>query len=720
MKYGAIPMKNTYDKHQSTTLSVLIKLLKGRWIRRSSTYRAVIWLAVLSMVLLWVGRSQFNRSVKAFSPMTVSPLAYSEASILHASDGEVNDYFGMVSVSGDTLVVGAHGEDGGVGDPKPDAGVVYVFERHDGGTNNWGEVAILRASDAQEGDNFGWSVSISNDIIVVGAHLEDGGVGDSTSEAGAAYVYERHHGGTNNWGEVAILRASDAQENDNFGGAVSISGNTIIIGATVEDGGVGDSTSEAGAAYVYERHHGGTNNWGEVAILRASDAQAGDNFGSSVSINGDTLVVGAAFEAGGVGDPIPEAGAAYVYERHQGGTNNWGEVTILRASDAQAGDNFSAGDAALSLSNDTVVVGAWQEAGGTANLGLGTGAAYIFERHHGGTNNWGEVAILRASDAQAGDNFGGKVSLSNNTILVGATDEDGGAGDPKPNAGAAYVFGRHHGGTNNWGELTVLRANDAQAGDFFGASVGISGDTLIIGASSEDGGAGDPKPNAGAAYTFIPSRLTYLPLMARIPSADDLLVDFEEDGWAFSHMRSFYDENLEALFIFGRLTNKTGNAVEMDEITGHFLDDAGNIIAEIDDSDLGYYTLLPPDTYTPFWVSTSELQSLTGFELEVGVFPPEDVTVRDNFTPINENRLPDEDGNYCVTGQLQDEAGEQLGDISIIITLYDNNNKVINFDFPDLEDPEAGAVLTIEKICVDTFGVDVNRHEFQAWEEIYE
>lgn len=232
-----------------------------------------------------------------------------------------------------------------------------------------------------------------------------------------------------------------------------------------------------------------------------------------------------------------------------------------------------------------------------------------------------------------------------------------------------------------------------------------------------------PVPEATA--TPIPeASATPVPEATNTPesteSGTSFLADFEHDGWGFSHMRSFYNEDFEALFIYGRLTNKTGTAVEMDDITGHFLDKAGNIASEIDGSDLGFYTLLPPDAYTPFWVSSSELQTITNFELQVETFEPEAVDVRDNFTAVNENRLPDEDGNYCVTGQLQDEAGEQLGDINVIITLYDGNNKVINFDFPDLEDPEAGAVLTIEKICVEAFGVEVSYHEFQAWEEIYE
>ncbi len=130
--------------------------------------------------------------------------------------------------------------------------------------------------------------------------------------------------------EEAILRASDGQANDEFGISVAISGDTALVGANEEDGGPGDPASLVGAAYVFGRNQGGMNNWGEVAKLTASDAQAGDQFGNSVAISGDTALV----------TRLTGGGAAYVFDRNQGGINNWGEVKKLTASDAQAGDQF--------------------------------------------------------------------------------------------------------------------------------------------------------------------------------------------------------------------------------------------------------------------------------------------------------------------------------------------------------------------------------------------
>ena len=273
------------------------------------------------------------------------------------------------------------------------------------------EVQKLLASDAQNGDEFGVSVSISGDRAIVGAHQEDEGAGD----AGAAYVYERDGAGV--WQEVQKLVASDAQFVDNFGWSVSISGDRAIVGAWREDAG----GSDAGAAYVFERNGAGV--WQEVQKLVASNAQTDYYFGHSVSISGDRAVVGARWEDAAAS----RAGAAYVFERNGAGV--WQEVQKLVASDAGSFDEFGW---SVSISGDRAVVGSWlEDAGGTD-----AGAAYVYERD--GTGVWQEVQKLVASDAQGGDNFGYSVSISGDRAVVGARLEDAGGS----NAGAAYVYER--------------------------------------------------------------------------------------------------------------------------------------------------------------------------------------------------------------------------------------------------------------------------------------
>jgi hypothetical protein len=374
---------------------------------------------------------------------------------LSPSDAAANDAFGFsVSISADTLVVGAPVKDSS-------SGAAYVFDRNNGGGNNWGQVRKLAASDAAAGNQFGHSVSITADTAVVGAYVRN-------FFTGAAYVFDRNNGGGNNWGQLKILTASDAAAGDAFGDSVSISGDTVVAGAPGKN-------SNTGAAYVFDRNNSGANNWGQAEKLSASDAAGGDEFGYSVSISGDTVVVGA------IGKNVA-SGAAYVFDRNNGGANNWGQVQKLTPSDVTANDAFGF---SVSISGDTLVVAA---------LGKNsfTGAAYVFDRNNGGANNWGQVQKLTASDAQAGDQFGVSVSISGDTVVVGAFAKNSGTG-------VAYMFDRNYGGPNNWGQARKLTASDAEAGDGFGYSVSISGDTLVVGANAKNSAAG---ADAGAAYVF--------------------------------------------------------------------------------------------------------------------------------------------------------------------------------------------------------------------------
>jgi len=362
----------------------------------------------------------------------------SQARILRASDAQNGDGFGRsVSISGDTIVVGAPFEAGGSGNPAASAGAGYVFERNQGGAGNWGQVAILHASDLQTGDRFGVSAGISGDTIVIGAESEDGGSGDPTGDSGAGYVFERDQGGTGSWGQVTVLRSSDSQAGDSFGNSVAVDGDTAIVGAPHEDGGSGDPVSASGAAYVFERDQGGAGSWGQAAALRASDAQTNDYFGTSVAISGDVAVVGAEYEDGGSGDPTSASGAAYIFGRDQGGTGSWGEITPLRASDPLTHDHFGC---SVAVSGNVIAVGAYQADGGLGDPVNGAGAGYAFERNAGGADNWGEVAILAGSDAQTGDEFGYSVALHGVTMVFGARSEDGGPGNPASATGAAYLF----------------------------------------------------------------------------------------------------------------------------------------------------------------------------------------------------------------------------------------------------------------------------------------
>jgi hypothetical protein len=342
---------------------------------------------------------------------------WGEVTKLTASDAEANDRFGgSVAISGDTVVVGASWKDG-AGTAR---GAVYVFERNEGGEDNWGEVTKLTASDAMDYDRFGQSVAIDKDTIAVGGDLYLVRANQEGEDRGAVYVFERNEGGEGNWGEVTKLTASDAADGDFFGQSVAIDGDIIVVGAPWKD----DTGRNRGAVYVFERNEGGEGNWGEATKLTASDAMDNDMFGQSVDIRGDTIVVG-----GDNREDETELWAAYVFERNEGGEGNWGEATKLTASDAMDNDSWIR---SVAMSGDILVVGT-NYINGQDEF---SGSAYVFEWNADGVSNWVEVTKLTASDAEANDRFGGSVAISGDAIVIGAYAKD----SEEINSGAAYVY----------------------------------------------------------------------------------------------------------------------------------------------------------------------------------------------------------------------------------------------------------------------------------------
>ena len=386
---------------------------------------------------------------------------------LTASDAAASDYFGFsVSISGDTALVGAHGDD----DNGSDSGTTYVI-RYNG--SNWVEEAKLTASDGAASDSFGISVSISSDTVLVGAMADD----DNGSNSGSAYVF-RYNG--SNWVEEAKLTASDGAASDFFGLSVSISSNIVLVGAYGDD----DNGSVSGSAYVF-RYNG--SNWVEEPKLTASDGAASDHFGFSVSISGDTALVGAYEDD----DSGPVSGSAYVF-RYNG--SNWAEEMKLTASDGAASDFFGR---SVSISGDTALVGSLAD----DDNGSSSGSAYVF-RYNG--SNWVEEAKLTASDGVAGDYFGRSVAIFGDIVLVGADEDD----DNGSQSGSAYVF-RYNG--TNWVEEAKLTASDGAALDYFGRSVSTSSGTALVGSLLDD----DNGSESGSAYVFgEPARPAQLPSLS--------------------------------------------------------------------------------------------------------------------------------------------------------------------------------------------------------------
>ena len=427
-----------------------------------------------------------------------------------------------LSSDGNTLAVGARNEAG-------DTGAVYVFAKSAG---SWVKQSDLTVSPSAAGDFFGTSVSLSADgnTLAVGAKESVG------SGTGTVYIFKRNG--------VIWSQADSDKANvtgpDSFGAAVSLSddGTTLAVGAPEEDNpntGVGaidnlNGAGLAGAAYIFTVDNNG-NSLQEIYI-KADNAEGGDLFGSSVSLSadGNTLVVGATGEnssvtgasaaVGAVNNAALAAGAAYVYVRNG---SSWLLESYIKASNTGDGDNFGS-SVSLSDNGNTLAVGATFEdsmatdiGGDDTNNGAdGAGAAYVFSRSD---SAWTQQAYIKASNTDAGDNFGKSVSLSadGNVLAVGATGEQSSAtgvdGDEVTgalsNAGAAYLYIRDAG---IWSKQAYLKASNTGQGDAFGTSIELSGDgnTLSVGAKDEDGSAtgigGNLTDNnatgAGAVYLY--------------------------------------------------------------------------------------------------------------------------------------------------------------------------------------------------------------------------
>ena len=463
---------------------------------------------------------------------------------LNPSITNLNDRFGSaisMSADGTTLVVSAILEDSATADDQTDnsaadAGAVYVFVRSG---SSWTQQAYLKASNAEAGDQFGTTVSLSADgnTLSVGSYLEDSSAtainGDQTDNAasasGAVYVFTRSDG---SWSQQAYIKPSNPGVGDYFGITVSLSndGNTLAVGSRY-DSGENDSLDKAGAAFIFVRS--GTD-WSQQAYLQASNAANvsafGNQFGSKLSLSGDgnTLAVGAPREESKAIDvdgdqtdkSLPGAGAVYVFTRSN---TAWSQQAYIKASNTDENDLFGS-ELALSDDGNTLAVGAGFEDGNATgingdkndNSASNAGAVYVYARNN---SAWSSVAYIKASNTTANSYFGYSldVSADGSTLAVGALSEKSNAiglgGDQsntsKLSSGAVYIFRFND---SSWSQQAYIKASNTGVGDSFATSLALSGDgnTLAVGADSEDSSATgvdgdqsrDDATDAGAVYVY--------------------------------------------------------------------------------------------------------------------------------------------------------------------------------------------------------------------------
>ena len=472
--------------------------------------------------------------------------SFAQRAYIKASNTEAGDFFGnWLTLDGDTLTVAARYEDSGTtgvnGDQADNSasnsGAVYVFTRDASGM--WNQQAFIKASNTGNGDQFGFSLALDGDTLAVEAHAEDSSTtgidGDqadnSAVNSGAVYVFTRDASGA--WSQQAYVKASNTEAGDFFGlFAVALDGDTLAIGARGEDSGAagvdGDqadnSAANAGAVYVFTRDAGAM--WTQQAYIKASNTEAVDGFGSSLALDGDTLAVGALAEDSSVtgidGDQADNSavnsGAVYVFTRDASGV--WSQQAYIKASNTEAGDRFGH---PVALDGATLAVAAYFEDSSATgidgdqadNSAIDAGAVYVFTRDAGG--EWSQQAYIKASNTEAGDFLGWlAVALEGDTLAVGASAEDSSGasinGDQADNnavsSGAAYVFTRDASGV--WRQQAYIKPSNTGAGDRFGLTIALDGDTVAVGTENEDSSAvgieGDQADNsaldAGGVYVF--------------------------------------------------------------------------------------------------------------------------------------------------------------------------------------------------------------------------
>ncbi|MDF9744523.1 FG-GAP repeat protein [Natrinema salsiterrestre] len=376
---------------------------------------------------------------------------------LIADDGESGDAFGnSVALDGNTILIGAPGH-----------GSAYIFSYANG---SWTQQAELTTGDIN-GDFFGYSVALDGDTALIGASRDGEPNG---RRAGSAYIFT-HSGG--DWNQQAKLVPNDGDSRDWFGQRVALENDTAVIGAPHDEDPNGDLS---GSAYIFTRSNG---NWSQQTKLTPNDGDQDDIFGSSVAIDGNTVLIGAQGNENPNGD---SAGSAYVFIRSNG---DWIQEEKLVADDGDSIDLFGY---SVALDSETALIGA---EGDEDPNGVRAGSAYVFTRSSG---NWSQQAKLSADDGDADDSFGWAVALEGDIGLIGARDDDDPNGE---SAGSAYIFTRSDG---QWSQETKLAANDGDSIDQFGASVATNGRTAIIGATGDE----DPLGYyAGSAYVFGQNRI---------------------------------------------------------------------------------------------------------------------------------------------------------------------------------------------------------------------
>ncbi|MEM9103294.1 MAG: hypothetical protein AAGB12_13325 [Pseudomonadota bacterium] len=384
-----------------------------------------------------------------------APYNFASQDILLAKDGKNEDFFAYsVAIDGDTALVGAFKAD--IGNVS-NAGAAYVYVLN---KNGWMQQAKLIAEPHFSEDTLGGKVALNNNIAMLGVMQRD----DMGKDSGAVVSFERT---ATEWKQSEILTAPDAKPGDAFGQSIALTKDFLVIGAPRSD----ILGKDSGAAYVFKRQN---NRWQYQSKINADDGVAGDLFGISVAIDGNTVIVGADLHD----EKAENAGAAYVFKLQE---DKWVQQAKLMASDGGNTDIFGV---RVSISGNTALISARRD--DIQGMGVDAGSAYLFERKG---NNWQQMAKLVSPDGNADDRFGRGVAINGNTAIISAMNNDENGTD----AGAVYVYKKEAG---RWQYSSKVIANKSMPSYRFGWNVALSDSHIIVASPYHDANGKE----SGAAF----------------------------------------------------------------------------------------------------------------------------------------------------------------------------------------------------------------------------
>ena len=335
-------------------------------------------------------------------------------------------------------------------------------------SEKWNHIATLNSDEISYNSEFGFSVAISGNYVIVGAPREEEPLYNEAT--GAVYIFHKDKNGTDSWGKVARFQPADAVPVDNeLGRTVSISGDYALAGEVGQDN----------RAFLFYKDQGGTDQWEPLDTLEPS---AGLGMIGSLSIDGDYAVICDVRADVDTGTGPFRAGAGYIFYKNQGGPGAWGETVTVSASDPYLNDAFGSSS---ELTGDYLAIGApdhdYDREGG--NYLVGAGAAYLFGKNQGGTGQWGQITKLTAPDREELDKFGNSITVSGDYIVAGAyrEDEDESGEDSLNNSGSAYIFFKDQDSPGAWGELQKIVAHIRAYNDYFGTSVSMTENHILAG-----------------------------------------------------------------------------------------------------------------------------------------------------------------------------------------------------------------------------------------------